>query len=237
MSLFTEEDLKKIYAESEKIPDQTFWEIDERKAYSAKYFKKKNYSLFMSLAKYLGLFVLFFVVFFIVVNGPAIYKKTTYAVSPPSVNQSVIPKPIVNSAVSNLIIPKISVNAPIIWDIAGEEITQNLENGVVHYKGTALPGNPGNVFITGHSSYYLWSPGSFKSVFAILDKLSSDDLIYIQYKGINYTYKVTSQKIVGPDDVSVLEQTASDKMLTLMTCTPVGTNLQRLIIIARQVSP
>ena len=102
-------------------------------------------------------------------------------------------------------------------------------DGVVHYPDTALPGEVGNVFITGHSSYYWWSKGEYNTVFSILDKLIMGDDIYIHYNNKRYTYRVYDVDIVLPSDTSVLEQ-GDNSILTLMTCTPVGTNYRRLIV-------
>jgi sortase A len=136
---------------------------------------------------------------------------------------------------SRLKIPKIDVDAPIIWNVPEDKIIDTLEDGLAHYEGTALPGQVGNVFITGHSSYYVWAGGSYKEIFALLNKLENGDKIYLSYKGVLFEYEVLGQKVVLPDNISVLDQT-NDHTLSLMTCTPVGTNLRRLIITAKQVS-
>lgn len=134
-------------------------------------------------------------------------------------------------------VPKIDVKAPIVWDSPVDEATMlnNLKYGVVHYKGTTKPGEvaddgKGNVFISGHSSYYWWDDGKYKTVFANLDQLNEGDEIAIGYEDIAYVYKVVEKKEVDPNDVSVLAQNTEKPTLSLMTCVPVGTNLRRLII-------
>lgn len=146
---------------------------------------------------------------------------------------------------NRLIIPKLNKNIPIIdtdpAKLANADIStledafqEDLKNGVIHFPGTADPGEMGNVFITGHSSYYLWDNGDYKDVFARLNKLVVGDDIVVYYNQQKYTYKVREKREVKKDDVSILEQ-GDGKILTLMTCTPVGTNLRRLVIIAEQV--
>lgn len=202
-------------------------------------------SVFISVAKFLGIFVAIFILSFILLNGPALWKEFNYFTVTVISNKSYAaktPTPIPTpsstatliSAESKLIIPQIQVNAPIVWNVADENITQNLEKGVVHYKGTALPGQTGNIFITGHSSYYPWASGDYKEVFALLGKLQLNDKIYLQSNGKNYVYEVVNIKTVSPDDLSVLNATPT-KTLTLMTCVPVGTNLRRLIVTANQI--
>jgi len=110
------------------------------------------------------------------------------------------------------------------------KIQDALRDGVVHYPYTANPNQYGNVFITGHSSYYPWDEGRYKQIFALLYKLQIGDEYYIYFKGNKYTYKVFEIFEIEPDDVSVLEQPVDEKISTLMTCTPVGTVLRRLIV-------
>lgn len=138
-----------------------------------------------------------------------------------------------------IIINKIKVKAPVIYDqktIDEANFQIALRDGVVHYPQTALPGKHGNVVIFGHSSGLWWTPGKYKFVFTLLDKLSDGDRIFIDYKGVRYTYRVTGSRVVEPTDVSVLGQ-SDENMLTLITCTPVGTSDKRLIVSAKQISP
>ena len=148
---------------------------------------------------------------------------------------------------NRIIIPKIGKSAPLVdmsteyisselWSGLEQQIQDGLRKGVVHYPGTAKPGQYGNVFMTGHSSYYPWDDGKFKDVFALLGRLKEGDEFMVYYDQIKYVYKVTGKREVQPDEVNVLEQPQDKKIATLMTCTPVGTTLRRLIIQAEQVS-
>jgi len=116
------------------------------------------------------------------------------------------------------------------YDQAENIIQQKLQMGVVRYPFTADPGEHGNVFITGHSSNYSWAKGDFNAVFALLYKLKKGDEYSIYFGGKKYTYRVFAHFEVEPEDVSVLHQPLDRKMATLMTCTPVGTTLRRLIV-------
>lgn len=139
---------------------------------------------------------------------------------------------------NSIIIPKINVNAPIeyISSVQENDILTALESGVVHYANTALPGQPGNVAIFGHSSNDWWEPGNYKFVFVLLDKLSPGDIVYLDYQGTRYAYQVQSSTVVDPTDVAVLNPTATPT-LTLITCSPPGTSLRRLVVTAKQVTP
>jgi len=133
----------------------------------------------------------------------------------------------------SIIIPKINLNAPIIWEVEEKDILKKLNEGVVHFRGTALPNEPGNTVLTAHSSYYPWQKTKYGEVFALLGKLEPKDNIEIIYNKKRYTYEVTKKEIISPEEVWVL--TSKEPRLTLITCWPVGTSLQRLVVYANQV--
>jgi LPXTG-site transpeptidase (sortase) family protein len=146
---------------------------------------------------------------------------------------------------TRVIIPRLQSNVPVIsmstntliskdWNALEQEIQQALRSGVVHYPGTPFPSQSGNVVLTGHSSYYPWDPGRFKDVFAILHQATVGDDIIVFHNQKKYTYKITDIKTVLPTQVDVLGDTG-DNRLTLITCTPIGTNLKRLIVTAKPV--
>lgn len=147
-----------------------------------------------------------------------------------------------------LIIPKLGLNVPISipsneplinqdWPGLEQEIQRALQDGVVHYPGTSEPGRGGNFFLTGHSSYYPWAPGRFKSVFARLGDLNVGDEYWVYYKGDKHRFVIDSKKEVRPSDVDVLDQPTDRRMSTLMTCWPVGTTLRRLILTSVEIDP
>lgn len=143
-------------------------------------------------------------------------------------------------AISNnsLSIQSTDIGAPVWWNTPNnfDLIIENLKNGVVHLEGTALPGEIGNVFIAGHSSNYIWSKGSYNGIFSLNNKLVIGDLIQIRYLDNDYIYLVSEKKVVKPTDISVI-RSDERSTLTLSTCWPLGTSLQRYIVIAEQVYP
>lgn len=176
------------------------------------------------------------------------YTKTVLKTSSdPEVQKKQIPALNIEIAPSDnrIIIPRINQNIPIVrvssealiqrdWGALEKDMQEALRDGVVHYPGTSLPGQTGNIALTGHSSYFPWDPGRFKDVFALLHKVVEGDHIVIYWDQKKYVYEVSSIKIVLPDDIEILKQTPEDK-LTLITCTPVGTNLKRLIVEAKPI--
>ena len=105
---------------------------------------------------------------------------------------------------------------------------------LVHYGGTALPGDWGNTVIFGHSVLpQFFNPKNYKTIFSTLPTLEKKDKILIDFDGITYFYEVYELKVVSPDDVSVLEQRYDTSYLSLVTCVPPGTYWKRLIVKAR----
>lgn len=170
--------------------------------------------------------------------SPEIAKVAETSLYLPIIKEKAEESPLSGLLDNYLIIPKINVKAPIIWNSETDEqsMLKNLQKGVAHYKGTSLPDENGNVFITGHSSYYLWDKGKYKTVFALLPKLEKGDQITLSYKNQVYIYQVFEKIEVRPKDTWVLAQTP-EPILSLMTCVPIGTNLRRLIIKASLIHP
>lgn len=150
---------------------------------------------------------------------------------------------------NRLVIEKIGKNVPIVtnvgvdalfqgnWKNLESDIQTALQNGVVHYPGTAEAGEEGNFFVTGHSSYYFWDPGKYKEVFALLGELEVGDRFTVYFKQKKYVYEIFDRKIVEPEDTSVLDQPPNERVASLMTCYPPGTTLKRLVYVAKQIEP
>ena len=221
-------------------------------------YKRKNTDLFESFFIFLGRVLLLCTAIIIVygaINFPAFkdkvvfwYKTDIQGVSEiieqaPAIGEPVAPAPkeieyLPEIAENHLQIPSLDITAPISWRIPNvpDKVSLGLQNGVIQLDGTALPGEKGNVYITGHSSNFVWSKGHYNSIFAVINKLVAGDLIYLKYNNKVFAYKVADQKVVAATDLSVLEQN-SDATLSLVTCWPIGTSLKRLVIIADQISP
>ena len=141
-----------------------------------------------------------------------------------------------------LIIPKINVNVPVVWDTLPDHDSQMkaMESGVAYFGipgANSKPGQVGNTVLSGHSSNDFIDNGSYKFVFALLDRLQEGDVFYVHYNGIRYTYNVKKTEIVKPTQVDALVYPTDKPVVTLITCTPLGTSLNRLLITGEQVSP
>jgi sortase A len=172
----------------------------------------------------------------LILDGQYFLTQIRYALHKP-VPETV--KNIQTGEPNRLSIQKLGITAPIIIteNKTEKEFQQDLAQGVVHYPGTAKIGEVGNAYIFGHSSDFLWKPGSFKTVFALLPKIQIGDIITASNEqGQVFEYKVIETKIIKPNDLSVLSQdTGGRKILTLQTSYPVGTALKRFIVTAELV--
>ena len=141
-----------------------------------------------------------------------------------------------------LIIPKINVEVPIEFNTTPDYNAQMkaMENGVAWFGipgANSKPGQVGNTVLSGHSSNDIIDGGSYKFIFARLDQMATGDTIYVNFEGKRYTYTITKKEVVLPTEVTKLVYPTDKPMLTLITCTPLGTALKRLLVTAEQVSP
>jgi len=131
-----------------------------------------------------------------------------------------------------LSIPKLNIKKARVV-VGGDDLKKSL----IHYLPKSLPGEYGNVAIFGHSTLpQLYDPKDYKTIFTRLSALEKGDLIYINIGEFEYRYEVTGSIIVLPSNISVLEQKKDAAYLTLITCTPLGTYLKRLVVSAKLVS-
>jgi len=125
---------------------------------------------------------------------------------------------------------------PIIWSKDPVDFDHDLTEGVVHYPGTALPGEQGTVYISGHSSDYVWKRHPYRQVFARINTLEPGDDIFIDVYGAdgklyNYRYTVAYENVYSPDDQTQFIDNSAAK-LNLSTCWPIGTQKDRYVVTA-----
>lgn len=128
-------------------------------------------------------------------------------------------------------IPKLGIEDSFVH-FRGEDLKKTL----IHYPGTSLPGDLGNGVIFGHSVLpQFFNPDNYLTIFSTLYKLKKGDEIWINFDGAAYRYLVEDLFEVSPSDLTVLEQRYDGRFLTLITCSPPGTYLRRLIVRTRLV--
>lgn len=129
-------------------------------------------------------------------------------------------KPNLGEGIAVIQIPKIGVNSVV---VEGIEVA-DLKKGPGHYPETALPGQVGNMVISGHRTTY-------GAPFYRLDEVKAGDEILVFDAAGPFRYRVTETKVVAPTQISVIAP-SSDARLTLTTCHPRFSARQRLIIVA-----
>ncbi len=145
---------------------------------------------------------------------------------------------------NRILIPKIGKNIPLI-DVKSKMVEnvkeledvfmEELSNGVIRYPWSAKPWELWNSFIFWHSSNFPWIKWEYNDVFALLDTIVFWDEIIAYYNQKKYVYKIKEKKIIKPGDVSVLKRNTNKKEISLMTCWPIGTTLNRMIVIGELI--
>lgn len=111
-----------------------------------------------------------------------------------------------------------------------------IDSGVVgRYKNSTRPGEVGNLSVAGHRQTYgaiLWD----------LDKVVEGDKMYVQTANGFWVYEVRKNHIVKPSQVEVLDpnplepgEPSDEQFLTVTTCHPPYTTLERMVTHAVKV--
>jgi len=132
-------------------------------------------------------------------------------------------EPDFGDAVAKIEIPKIDVD----WYVVEGVGVDQLKRGPGHVPGMAMPGEKGNVVISGHRTTY-------GAPFHRLDETAVGDVIRLRSRSGLFIYRVSEVKIVQPTDLSVVVPT-EDARLTLTTCHPKFSAAKRLIVVAALV--
>lgn len=207
--------------------------------------KQRRWQFFVNIVTFVAAIILFS----LIANLPAFKLRWTWhwhsqsiskiatgtITANPQAPPSTAPQVAMIEKDDSVVIDKIGVDAPIVWQGTGANVQELLEKGVVHIAGTAMPGSLGNVFLTGHSSDYWWTSGGNKTVFALLDKVDTGDDIKLYYRNQEFDYRIYRKVVVSADEVGDFVTTDKDQSLTLMTCYPIGTNWKRLMVQAERI--
>lgn len=157
----------------------------------------------------------------------------------PTVSTNVHDKP-------TLIIPKLNVEVPVTFGAKNDlkSMAKAMMNGVAHFSipgASAKPGEVGNFAISGHSAGNVYERTEYKFIFSGLTRMGAGDLIYMDYNNQRYTYRVTGTRTVNPSNSASLREIAKSNpgkpMITLITCTPLGTSKYRLLVYGEQIHP
>lgn len=134
---------------------------------------------------------------------------------------------------SRLVVPSISLDTKV-TDVGvvvedGKPMWDTAAFVAGYHRGTALPGERGNLVISGHIS----SPVSKKGdVFRHLPEVRIGDRVEVWAGERRFTYEVAAVRVVSPTAIEVMDPTPQ-AVLTLITCYPDAVYNQRLIVVAR----
>ena len=126
-------------------------------------------------------------------------------------------------------IPSIGVDLPIYHGTSDETLLK----GVGHLEGTSLPvgGTGTHAVLTGHRGL------ASATMFTNLDKVGVGDTFTIEVLDQVLTYRVITTKVVDPSDTASLLPVEGKDLVTLVTCTPLGINSQRILVTGERVTP
>ena len=115
-----------------------------------------------------------------------------------------------------LTVPKLGLKDVRAYNSVSEE---KLKKSTVHIPATGFPWQKGaNTYIAGHRVGYEGTNSYL--IFYYLDQLAEGDEIQLEDSaGTRYTYRVTDQLVVDPDNVEVMEPEEGKSLVSLQTCT------------------
>ena len=121
----------------------------------------------------------------------------------PAAEPAAVPKR--GTVVARITVPRLKLSAIVLH---GSDV-KTLRRAPGHLENTALPGEAGNAVVAGHRDTF----------FRPLERIVIGDDIYMETPTGRFHYRVASTRVVKPQDLSVLDQSA-EPVLTLITCFP-----------------
>ena len=108
---------------------------------------------------------------------------------------------------------------------------KELLRGVGHIQGTSLPvgGKGSHCVLSGHRGM------AGAKIFTDLDQIEVGDAILLHVLNHNLMYEVDQITVVEPKEISAIDITPGEDLLTLVTCTPYAINTHRLLVRGHRV--
>ncbi len=132
---------------------------------------------------------------------------------------------------NRLMISSLDIDTPLLTKVPLDQADDALHKGVVQLDSTSDFSGSGATLVAGHSSTYPWDQSQYGRVFASLPNIAVGSEISVRSNGRRYTYRVSRTETVKPDAIIL----PGSRSLVLMTCVPVGTTKNRLLVIADPV--
>src|SRR3989338_229613 len=190
------------------------------------------------LLSFLKIFIFCFVIVFLAMNLGTIKRMFNYKIvyggeEIIQTQNEIIPREeaALIAKQDSIEIPKIQIEAPLVFIESAEKsvFSQALDKGVVHYPGSSLPGEEGQIIFLGHSAPLGWPKVKYYWVFSKLGDLVPGDKIYFYYNQQKYTYTVKEKVILNKGEDLPAH---ADGALVLITCWPPGVDRRRMAVIA-----
>lgn len=123
---------------------------------------------------------------------------------------------------TRLDIPRIGLHAPVVETAPVNGEWQVADWAVGHLTTTPFAGQNGNSALSAHDDIK-------GELFKRISELRPGDRVVLLNSHASYTYLVTSEQLVDPSDVGVLNPTATPTV-TLISCAPYWVDTQRVIV-------
>lgn len=126
-------------------------------------------------------------------------------------------------------IPAIQIRLPIYHGCTENELSK----GAGHLPSSSLPvgGKSTHAVLAAHSGR------ADSKMFTDLDQVKEGDLIYLYVLNKTLTYEVDKITVTTPGDTDAIQIIDGEDLLTLLTCTPYGTNTHRLLVRGHRIFP
>jgi len=131
-------------------------------------------------------------------------------------------------------IPQIQLRVPIVFPKKStpfSELQKTLNEGVLHFPQSALPGQKGQTIILGHSAPPGWPKIKYQWVFSRLNELNPGDKFFIYFNDKKYSYGVRKKLFLIKSQNIPQNLTKLSNIVILITCWPPGKDYKRLLII------
>jgi len=190
-----------------------------------------------SISKTIGLLLIIGSLLLIgLIYGPVLKEEFRYQASiiGSQPQEEVIPE----SEEFGLVIPKIGVNAKVFSSVDAnnpKEYLPLLTQGVAQAKGSSFPGGEGNVFIFAHSADTPLNITRYNAIFYLIGKLEPGDKIIVYFQQVEYIYEVFEKKVLPPEMMADYLYALKGRTLTLQTCSPPGTTINRMLVTAKEM--
>jgi sortase A len=162
---------------------------------------------------------------FVAADAWVFEQRASHSMRQQTAAEPVSPAVAPSGLIGRVEIPRLGLSAIL---IEGDD-AKTLRRAVGHIPGTPLPGQPGNVALSGHRDTF----------FRPLRNIREHDIIVVTTLQGEYRYHVVSTRIVAPDNVAVLDP-GTGQILTLVTCYPfyfVGAAPDRLSFAPKEYIP